>query len=68
MKDLTLQFMGASLANVGSTIVAVAVFAFLIEFALWLVFERLLHHRLALPIMLLTPAAIGPLMPTSYPG
>ena len=67
MKDLTLQFMGASLANVGSTIVAVAVFVFLIEFALWLVFERLLHHRLALPIMLLTPAAIGLFALVVYP-
>ncbi len=59
MKSLTLQFIGASLASVGSTILLVAAAVVLIEFALWLVFDRVLHHRLALPIMLLTPAAIG---------
>ncbi len=67
MKDLTLQFMGASLANVGSTIIAVAVGVFLLEFALWLVFDRLLHHRLALPIMLLTPAVLGLAALVVYP-
>lgn len=67
MRYLTLQFMGTSLANVGSTIIAVAVAVFALEFALWLVFDRLLRHRLALPIMLLTPAAIGLFALVVYP-
>jgi arabinogalactan oligomer / maltooligosaccharide transport system permease protein len=67
MKSLTLQFMGASLANVGSTILTVAVAVVMMEFILWLVFERLLHHRMALPIMLLTPAVVGLAMLIAYP-
>lgn len=67
MKDLTLQFIGSSLGNVGSTILAVAVVVFLLELLLWIVFDKLLHHRLALPIMLLTPAAIGLFALVVYP-
>jgi arabinogalactan oligomer / maltooligosaccharide transport system permease protein len=67
MKYLTLQFIGSSLGNVGFTILAVAAFVFLLEFLLWLVFGRMLRHRLALPIMLLTPAAIGLFALVVYP-
>jgi arabinogalactan oligomer / maltooligosaccharide transport system permease protein len=67
MNHLTLQFMGSSLANVGGTILFVAAFVFALEFLLWLVFDRMLRHRLALPIMLLTPAAIGLAMLVVYP-
>jgi arabinogalactan oligomer / maltooligosaccharide transport system permease protein len=67
MKYLTLRFLGASLSNVGSTILAVALFVVVLELALWLVLEKLLHRRLALPVMLLTPAAIGLFALIVYP-
>ncbi len=59
MSSLTPEFMLRSLGNVGSTILVLFVAVAVLEAALWLVFEKLLHSRHALVIMLLTPAAIG---------
>jgi arabinogalactan oligomer / maltooligosaccharide transport system permease protein len=59
MKNLTPEFILSSLGNVGGTILVVAAGVLALEFALWLVFSKWLNSRYALPIMLLTPAAIG---------
>jgi arabinogalactan oligomer/maltooligosaccharide transport system permease protein len=64
---LTLQIMLRSLGEVGSTILGVVAFALLLELALWLVFDKWLHYKNALPIMLLAPAAIGLFFLIVYP-
>lgn len=67
MNPLTADFMWGSLKEVGSTIVMVAAAIGLLEFVLWMVFGKIFKHRLALPIMLITPAAIGVFVLVVYP-
>ncbi len=56
-----------ALRDVGSTLVILVVAVALLEIFLWLVFVRWRKARLALPIMLLTPAVIGLLVLYVYP-
>ncbi|MFZ2636215.1 MAG: sugar ABC transporter permease [Rectinemataceae bacterium] len=67
MTPLTADFMLSSLGEVGSTILAVASAIALLELVLWVVFGKILKHRLALPIMLITPAAVGICILVIYP-
>jgi arabinogalactan oligomer/maltooligosaccharide transport system permease protein len=67
MNKVTLEVALKSLGEVGSTILFVALGIALIELLLWLVFGKLLKHKLALPIMLIAPAAVGLLLLVVYP-
>ncbi len=67
MANLTPEFVLNSLGNVGATILAVVLAVLVLEVALWLVFGKWLKSRYALPIMLLTPAAIGLAVLIVYP-
>ncbi|MDP3176329.1 MAG: sugar ABC transporter permease [Spirochaetaceae bacterium] len=67
MNSLTPNFMLTSLGNVGSTILAVAAGVIFLEVFLWLIFGKWMKSRWALPIMLLTPAAIGLFALIVYP-
>lgn len=64
---LSLSVMLRSLGEVGSTILGVVLVIIAIEFLLWLIFDRLLRFKNALPIMLLAPAAIGLFLLIVYP-
>ncbi len=64
---LTLQIMLRSLGEVGSTILGVLLIVFALELVLWLVFDKWLHLKNAIPIMLLAPAAIGLFLLVVYP-
>jgi len=50
---------GRSLGEVGGTILGIALCLAVLEVVLYLLFQKLWRHRLAVPIMLITPAAIG---------
>lgn len=59
MKQLTGAVMGKSLGEVGMTVLLMIAAIAVLEFVLYAVFHKLLKHRLATPIMLIAPAAIG---------
>ncbi|MCK4542593.1 MAG: sugar ABC transporter permease [Spirochaetales bacterium] len=59
MNSLTPELFRASLGQVGSTVLLIAMLAVVMEIALYLLLVRVLKHKYALPIMLLAPAAIG---------
>ena len=64
---LTLQIMLRSLGEVGSTILGVTLIALSIELVLWIILDKWLHLKNALPIMLIAPAAIGLFLLVVYP-
>jgi arabinogalactan oligomer/maltooligosaccharide transport system permease protein len=64
---LSLSVMLRSLGEVGSTVLLVALAVAAMELVLWLVFEKLLHWKNALVIMLIAPAAVGLFMLVVYP-
>lgn len=67
MGALTWDVMFQSLSQVGLTVVAIILLTAALELLLYLVFVRTLNHKYALPIMLLSPAAIGLLVLVVYP-
>lgn len=64
---LTLPIMLRSLGEVGSTILGVVLAVVLMEAVLWLVLEKILHLKNALPVMLIAPAAVGLFLLVVYP-
>jgi arabinogalactan oligomer/maltooligosaccharide transport system permease protein len=67
MDNLTLDVMGASLAEVASTVGFILIGALVIEIVLYLIFGLLLRSKHLLPILLLGPAAIGLALLVVYP-
>ena len=67
MNILTPSLIGTSLWQVLGTVLAVVGIAVLLELVLYLVFKLWLNHRFALPLMLITPAAIGLVLLVVYP-
>jgi arabinogalactan oligomer/maltooligosaccharide transport system permease protein len=64
---LTLQVMLRSLGEVGSTILGVVLAIAALEFLLWLILDKWLHLKNALPMMLIAPAAVGIFFLIVYP-
>jgi arabinogalactan oligomer/maltooligosaccharide transport system permease protein len=67
MHALSFDIMLQSLKQVGTAVIAILVFTIILELGLYLIFVRTLKHKYALPIMLLTPAAIGLFLLVIYP-
>ena len=67
MGALSWDVMFQSLGQVGLTVLAIVLFTAILELLLYLVFVKTLNHKYALPIMLLSPAAIGLLLLVVYP-
>jgi arabinogalactan oligomer/maltooligosaccharide transport system permease protein len=67
MEALSLEVMLQSLKQVGSVVVMIALFTVVLETGLYVLFVKTLKHKYALPIMLLTPAAIGLTLLVVYP-
>ncbi len=61
------QHAASALAEVIGTLLFMAVIVAILEVVLWLIFVRWRHSRLALPIMLVAPAAAGLLVFYVYP-
>ena len=59
MKSLTAEIVGTSLAQVGTTIAALAAAVILLEFLVWLVAAKVLRMRNPLVPMLIAPALAG---------
>lgn len=59
MKSLTAAIIGTSLAQVGTTIAALAAAVVLLEFIVWLVAAKVLRMRNPLVPMLIAPALVG---------
>jgi len=59
MKSLTAAIIGTSLAQVGTTIAALAAAVVLLEFLVWLVAAKVLRMRNPLVPMLIAPALVG---------
>ena len=57
MKSLTAEIIGTSLAQVGTTIAALAAAVILLEFLVWLVAAKVLRMRNPLVPMLIAPAS-----------
>lgn len=67
MGGLTLEAITRSFNQVGSTILLILAVSILLELLLYLVLDRLLHSKYALPFMLLAPAAVGLALLVVYP-
>ena len=67
MAALSFEVMWQSLRQVGSVVLVIVVLTAALEIGLYLFFVRALKHKYALPIMLLTPAAIGLVLLVVYP-
>lgn len=67
MGALTLDIMLQSLRQVGATVIGIVLFTAMLEAGLYLLFVKTLKHKYALPIMLLSPAAIGLALLVVYP-
>jgi arabinogalactan oligomer/maltooligosaccharide transport system permease protein len=67
MRNLTATHILSSLGNVGSTILVIAAGVIVLEAILYLVFNKWLHNKYALPIMLISPAALGLILLIVYP-
>lgn len=67
MEALSLDVMLQSLRQVGITVIAIVLLTIVLEIGLYILFVRILKHKYALPIMLLSPAVIGLTLLYIYP-
>ena len=67
MAALSFDVILQSLRQVGSVVIVIVLLTIALEIGLYLIFVRTLKHKYALPIMLLTPAAIGLVLLVVYP-
>ncbi len=67
MESLTADFIFSSLGQVGSTILIIIAATVVLEVLLYIIFGKLLKNKHTVPIMLLTPAAIGLFLLIVYP-
>lgn len=67
MKNLTGSVIGRSLGEVGATVLSIVAALVALELILYFVMHKLLKHRMATPVMLIAPAAIGMAMLIVFP-
>jgi arabinogalactan oligomer/maltooligosaccharide transport system permease protein len=67
MKSLTLDVIFRSIGEVGWTVLFVLVITVLVEIVLYLILQKTLRYKYAMPYMLIAPAAIGISILMVYP-